>query len=137
MSIGYRRVWAKFENRQFTVAPYWVTTFDTSATAAFGALQDEFNELLAQAVGRQLDRTEPDCFLSGGTDSSTVAGLIWRFAGQPAASCSIGFDAEGYDEMAYARLAARHFGTEHHEYYVTPMLEQWMQCHAPRYKAVT
>ena len=32
---------------------------------------------------------------------------------------SIGFDATGYDEMAYARIAARHFGTEHHEYYVT------------------
>ena len=33
---------------------------------------------------------------------------------------SIGFEAEGYDEMEYARIAARHFGTEHHEYYVTP-----------------
>ena len=27
---------------------------------------------------------------------------------------------EGYDEMHYARIAARHFGTQHSEYYVTP-----------------
>ncbi|MBQ1765189.1 MAG: asparagine synthase C-terminal domain-containing protein, partial [Aquincola sp.] len=28
--------------------------------------------------------------------------------------------AEGYDEMAFARIAAQRFDTEHHEYYVTP-----------------
>lgn len=38
----------------------------------------------------------------------------------PAATYSIGFEAEGYDEMEFARIAAKKFGTEHHEYYVTP-----------------
>ena len=38
----------------------------------------------------------------------------------PAPAYSIGFEAEGYDEMEYARLSARHFGCDHHEYYVTP-----------------
>jgi asparagine synthase (glutamine-hydrolysing) len=37
-----------------------------------------------------------------------------------AATFTIGFDAEGYDESGYARLAANHFGTRHHEYFVTP-----------------
>ena len=32
---------------------------------------------------------------------------------------SIGFDAEGYDEMEYARITAQHFGMTQHEYYVT------------------
>jgi asparagine synthase (glutamine-hydrolysing) len=32
----------------------------------------------------------------------------------------MGFDAEGYDEMEYARIASRHFGTTPLEYYVTP-----------------
>jgi asparagine synthase (glutamine-hydrolysing) len=41
-------------------------------------------------------------------------------SGRAAATYSIGFEAEGYDEMEYARIAARHFTTEHHEYYVTP-----------------
>ena len=59
------------------------------------------------------------CFLSGGTDSSTVAGTLKQVTGS-AATFSIGFDAAGYDEMDYARIAAKHFGTDHHEHYVTP-----------------
>ena len=63
---------------------------------------------------------EVACFLSGGTDSSTVAGLLSETPDGPAQTFSIGFEAEGYDEIEYARIAARHFGTVHHEYYVTP-----------------
>ncbi len=87
---------------------------------SFDSLRREFIGLLEQAVGRALDGTKPACFLSGGTDSSTIAGFIGRVSGQAAATFSIGFEAEGYDEMAYARIAAKAFGTEHHEYYVTP-----------------
>ena len=72
------------------------------------------------AVATRLDGGQAACFLSGGTDSSTVAGMVSKLTGGAAHTYSIGFEAEGYDEMAYARLAARHFGTEHHEYYVTP-----------------
>jgi asparagine synthase (glutamine-hydrolysing) len=46
--------------------------------------------------------------------------MIGEVTGKPAATYSIGFQAEGYDEMAYARIAAKRYGTEHHEYYVTP-----------------
>ena len=59
-------------------------------------------------------------FLSGGTDSSTISGLLGAVTGSPAQTFSIGFDAEGFDEMHYARIAAAHFGTAQHEYYVTP-----------------
>jgi asparagine synthase (glutamine-hydrolysing) len=33
---------------------------------------------------------------------------------------SIGFDEPGYDELSYARIASKHFGSEHYEYVVTP-----------------
>lgn len=112
--------YAIFENGQLTVAPYWVPAFEELQSASFGALKDEFKQLLQDAVTTQLDGSKPACFLSGGTDSSTVAGMMARASGQQAASYSIGFDAQGYDEMEFARLAARHFKTEHHEYYVTP-----------------
>jgi len=103
------------------LARYWTPSFDESAAPpSFAAAKARFRELLSAAVAAQLDGSRPAAFLSGGTDSSTVAGLIGQVAGRPAATYSIGFEAEGYDEMEYARLAARHFGTEHHEYYVTP-----------------
>jgi asparagine synthase (glutamine-hydrolysing) len=112
--------YALFKNGELTVAPYWQPTFNPIAKPSFGDLRDEFNTLLRQSVRRELDGSTPACFLSGGTDSSSVAGLITEVSGRPAECYSIGFHAEGYDEMEYARLAAKHFGTRHHEYYVTP-----------------
>ncbi len=112
--------YAWFESGKLTVAPYWVPEFRESANPAFEPLASEFRDLLRLAVATQLDGTKPACFLSGGTDSSTVAGMIGEATGRQAASYSIGFEAEGYDEMEFARIAAKRFGTEHHEYYVTP-----------------
>lgn len=75
-------------------------------------------DALRNAVGQ---RARPQCgaFLSGGLDSSSVAGMLKRSSGA-ARTFTIGFDAEGYDESAFARTASQHFGTEHHEYFVTP-----------------
>ena len=112
--------YAWFENGRLTVAPYWTPKFVEPTGAAFEPLAAEFRQLLQDAVAGQLDGSKPACFLSGGTDSSTVAGMIGLAAGRPAATYSIGFEAEGYDEMQFARIAAKRFDTEHHEYYVTP-----------------
>ena len=111
---------AVFEEGRITVAPYWVPQFEEPKNPSFGALRDEFSQLLQSSVARQLDNGKAACFLSGGTDSSTVAGMIGRARGEPAHCYSIGFEAEGYDEMAFARIAAKRFGCHHHEYYVTP-----------------
>ena len=112
--------YALYAKGRLTVAPYWTPTFVEPGNVSFEQLREEFRSLLKDAVTRQLDGNKAGCFLSGGTDSSTVAGMIGLAHGTPAATYSIGFEAEGYDEMAFARIAARHFNTEHHEYYVTP-----------------
>ncbi|MCC7058665.1 MAG: asparagine synthase C-terminal domain-containing protein, partial [Burkholderiaceae bacterium] len=83
--------------------------------AFLGAWRDGVAECTA---GFSRDRI--GCFLSGGTDSSTIAGLVTRQYEAPARTFSIGFDVGGYDETMYSRLAARHFGTEHTEYFLTP-----------------
>ena len=112
--------YALFEQSQLTVAPYWVPAFNEQTGTSLQDLKAEFRQLLQSAVANQLDGSQPACFLSGGTDSSTVAGMAARASGETVATYSIGFDAKGYDEMAFARLAASHFKTEHHAYYVTP-----------------
>jgi asparagine synthase (glutamine-hydrolysing) len=99
---------------------YWRMPYRDDNPAHFGALRDEFRALLprvvgdAGAVGRQVG-----CFLSGGTDSSTVSGTWRNLRGEPIPTYSMGFAAEGFDEIAYARTAARHFATQAREYYVT------------------
>lgn len=111
---------AVFENGKLTVAPYWVASFEEPRSGDFSALKAEFLGLVEASVKDQVGAGRIGCFLSGGTDSSTVAGMLCKSLGQPVPAYSIGFDAQGYDEMEYARLAARHFGVDHHEYYVTP-----------------
>lgn len=76
----------------------------------------ELERLLAIAVRRRLVSDVPlGVFLSGGIDSSIVAGLMARESSSPVMSFSIGFEEASYDESRYARLAAAAFGTDHHE----------------------
>jgi asparagine synthase (glutamine-hydrolysing) len=103
-----------------SAARWWQPDFAERRTSSFAVLRDEFRSLLHEATARQLDGHRTGTFLSGGTDSSTIAGMLSTVTGEPAPTFSIGFDASGYDEMEYARIAAIHFGTDHHEYYVTP-----------------
>ena len=111
---------AVYADGMLTIAPYWTPRFTERRDVQFDALKEEFLHLLEQAVATQLGTGKPACFLSGGTDSSTVAGMAVKASGGDVATYSIGFEAQGYDEMAYARIAAKHFKTQLHEYYVTP-----------------
>lgn len=101
--------------------PYWQLRYtEDEKTVSPRKLKDEFFFLLRESVSRAANGRRTGAFLSGGTDSSTLVGILGEVTDSPARTYSIGFDADGYDEMEYARIAARHFGADHHEYYVTP-----------------
>lgn len=108
------------KNTRLTVQHYWRLEFVEDDKRDFQRLKHDFRELLENSVQEAARHPSAGAFLSGGTDSSTVSGMLGKAAKQPANTYSIGFDAQGYDEMSYARLAASHFNTVHHEYYVTP-----------------
>lgn len=110
----------RYARGRIETTPYWEMKYEERVRAPFGELKREFLATLRSAVRVASGHTNVGAFLSGGTDSSTVAGMLGEVTGQPARTYSIGFEAKGYDEMQYARIAARHFGTRHHEYYVTP-----------------
>jgi asparagine synthase (glutamine-hydrolysing) len=100
---------------------HWPLRFDEHAHEPFAAARDTFRKLIHDGVVEEIaGHQRVGAFLSGGTDSSTVAGMLGQVTGSAAPAYSIGFEADGYDEMEFARVAARHFGCEHHEYYVTP-----------------
>lgn len=84
--------------------------------------KDIFDNVM-QAVNAFLPLSPYDktgCFLSGGTDSSTIAGMLTRLAGKPAKTFSIGFDDPKYNEMGFAEHAVTAFGLNQTQYYVTP-----------------
>ncbi len=111
---------ACWQDGTLRIERHWAPAFDAVRRDDIDAAKAEFLDLVTRSVERDADGADTGAFLSGGTDSSTVSGLLCRSLGRPADTYSIGFDASGYDEMAYAELAARHFGTRHHKYYVTP-----------------
>ena len=100
---------------------HWTPQFDERRYRDFDGAKEQLRSLIRKAVADAASgQHKTGAFLSGGTDSSTVAGMLCSVTGQSAPAYSIGFEAEGYDEMEYARLSARHFGCDHNEYYVTP-----------------
>ena len=100
--------------------PYWTPVFEEEDHRHLSARMDTFVETVRHSVEEEADDGRTACFLSGGTDSSTIAAMLTRVRQEPANAYSIGFESAGYDEMEYARLAARHLGLVHHAYYVTP-----------------
>jgi asparagine synthase (glutamine-hydrolysing) len=83
----------------------------------------QLQALLKEAVEIRLISEVPlGAFLSGGVDSSAIVGLMSQISEKPVKTFSIGFNEDSFDELKYARIAAKHFNTEHHEFIVTPDL---------------
>jgi len=103
------------------VKPYWDVEYreqPTPPAQAAARLRALAERAVRQAL-QGLDAKRTGAFLSGGTDSSTVVGLMARVTGERPNAFSIGFDVARYDELHYAALAARHFGAAHYTHVVT------------------
>lgn len=111
----------KCDNTGLSTFSYWQPDYSRKSAASFGALKDQFLDALKSSVSRAADGAgNIAAFLSGGLDSSTVTGMLAEINGGSTEAYSIGFDAQGYDEMAFARITAKHFGVKLNEHYVTP-----------------
>lgn len=108
-----------FKDDSSRIEAYWRPRFRPEAAASESVLASELREALELGVQATLPDARTGAFLSGGLDSSTVAGYLGRVTARPASTFSIGFGVPEYDELKYARIATQHFGCDGHEYNVT------------------
>lgn len=75
---------------------------------------------LTDAVEMQLAASDVPVgvFLSGGIDSSIVAGLMSKISSKPVTSFNIGFRNKEFDETHKAKLMSEALGTNHFTYYL-------------------
>lgn len=109
--------WLEVHDGRLRVERYWELPFPDEGDARSEAdICAAYHELLARAVRRRMISDVPlGVFLSGGIDSSIVAGLMAMQSSTPVKTFSIGFREASYDESRYARIVARRWGTDHHE----------------------
>lgn len=136
---GYAKLppahWAKFRDGALTIERYWSPFESAHDMERLSRISSDapspqpspergeglIKETLKESVRLRMRSDVPiGAFLSGGLDSTIISGLMQSLAEQPIHTFSIGFDDPAFDEREYARLAAEHLGTIHHEHVVTP-----------------
>ena len=108
------------EKGQTRTEKYWILDNSIRNSMDENEYSDHLYKLLDESVKMRLISDVPlGAFLSGGIDSSIIVGLMAKNSTRPVKTFSIGFEEEGFSELEYARMVAKHFSTEHHEYIVT------------------
>lgn len=108
-----------FRGGRTTARRYWAPAFQESLSGSVADLEAQLHASLRDAVVACRPDSATGAFLSGGLDSSTVAGVLAGVSDGPARTFSIGFGVEAYNELEFARTAARRFGFNSVEYHVT------------------
>ena len=103
------------------IVRYWEIAADESFSGSEQDAIAALGDVLQDAVRSHMVSDVPlGAFLSGGVDSSAVVGMMAQASSRPVKTFSIGFDDPAFDELEHARVVARHFGTDHHEFVVKP-----------------
>jgi len=105
-----------FEQGRCSTRAYWKLQFGPKLAISVEDAASEVRRRIEEAVRVRLVSDVPiGAFLSGGLDSSTVVAYMAKNSSQPVNTFSVGFRSRPHDELTYAGLVAKQYGTNHHE----------------------
>ena len=103
------------------IEKYWNIDFRKKTNLSFNEAKEKIKVLLKDATKARMIADVPlGAFLSGGHDSSIIVGLMSELSSKPVQTFSIGFKEAEFSELKYARIVAKRFNTDHHEFIVEP-----------------
>jgi asparagine synthase (glutamine-hydrolysing) len=109
------------DERGVRTGRYWSLKYSPKHAWTDAQAEEEVLDRLRKATRLRMISDVPlGAFLSGGVDSSLIVALMAEAGSGPVKTFSIGFREFSYDELPYARIVAKRFGTEHHEAVVRP-----------------
>ena len=112
----------QYRNGRTTVTRYWAPAYPEDLPGSERELTTQLRDRIVETVERYRPQTAAGwgTFLSGGTDSSSITGILARQNPTVKVSTfSIGFGESDFDELQYARIAARAYATDSHVRHVT------------------
>jgi len=99
-----------------TINPYWGLKKKNLNIKKYPNALEKVRELMEESVRMRMISDVPlGLFLSGGIDSSILAGLMKKGTNR-LDTFSIGFKDKGYDETEYSDLISKEYGTNHHHF---------------------
>ncbi|MFN0111089.1 MAG: asparagine synthase (glutamine-hydrolyzing) [Blastocatellia bacterium] len=119
LAPGHTLVW---QDGRVEIKRFWDVSFAKyEAPLSDQEYVEQFDQLFRESVRLRLMADVPlGMFLSGGIDSTAIAGVMSKLVSDPIKTFSVAFAEREANELEYARMAARAFGTEHHEIVVSP-----------------
>lgn len=111
---------------RYEIKKYWDLHYEPKPWNSFEEAAEALYELTKKTVREHMISDVPVGFLlSGGVDSTIVLSCAATETDKKISTFTVGFDnAQFEDERVYARLAAKRFGSDHHEITIEPQ-EFW------------
>ncbi len=107
------------DSGKYEIKPYWKLNYNNKLNLKWPEWEKQIVDKLDESVRMRMISDVPiGAFLSGGIDSSAVVALMSKNSSKRINTFSIGFEENDHDERVYARMIAKKYNTNHHEFVV-------------------
>jgi asparagine synthase (glutamine-hydrolysing) len=113
--------WLEWRDGSVHSEAYWTLPAGPIRERSLESASEELDSLLQSSVREHMLSDVPlGLWLSGGVDSSTILHYATAASPKPLKTFSISFLGRGFDETEYIRTAAKHYGSDHREFDLSP-----------------